>query len=242
MNLALLLDSDFPTTPSNPNEVVLRDRRHRHIMDVQGLRIGDTLKLGKLNGMMGQGRIIGQDNDHTQLEYTLDSNSPEASNICLVLALPRPKMLKRILQMVASLGVKEIYLINSYKVEKSFWSSPALTDTALLEQLILGLEQGVDTQLPNIQLRKRFKPFVEDELVSLIGSSPAYVAHPTPNPEAIKPCAQKTWVAIGPEGGFTEYEVNLLSQHGMTPLSLGPRILRVETAVPVLHAKLSANL
>jgi len=211
-------------------------------MDVQGLRVGDTLKLGRLNGMMGEGRITSQDNDQTQLEYTLDSDSPEASNICLVLALPRPKMLKRILQMIASLGVKEIYLINSYKVEKSFWSSPALKDEALLEQLVLGLEQGVDTQLPNIQLRKRFKPFVEDELGDLIGTNPAYVAHPTQNREVIKPCTQKTWLAIGPEGGFTPYEVKLLSQHGMTPLSLGPRILRVETAVPVLHAKLSADI
>ena len=67
---------------------------------------------------------------------------------------------------------------NSSRVEKSFWQSPFLQPEALEQQMILGLEQARDTLMPEIHLRKRFKPFVEDELGEIIKGSQALVAHP----------------------------------------------------------------
>ena len=83
-------------------------------------------------------------------------------------------MLRRTLQSISSLGVKQIYLINSARVEKSFWQTPFLSDEALHNELALGLEQARDTVMPEIYQRKLFKPFVEDELSEIIGNSQAW--------------------------------------------------------------------
>ena len=106
-------------------------------------------------------------------------NTPPPLPLTLILAMPRPKMLRRTLQSISSLGVKQIYLINSARVEKSFWQTPFLGDEALQNELLLGLEQARDTVMPEIYQRKLFKPFVEDELSEIIGNSQAYVAHPS---------------------------------------------------------------
>ena len=134
--------------------------------------------------------------------------------------------------------MKEIILLNSWRVEKSFWESPALEPAALREQLLLGLEQGGDTVLPRLELRRRFKPFVEDALPALLASSRGLVAHPraaTPCPRAV---TAHVTLAIGPEGGFIPSEVEALQRAGCQPVSLGPRPLRVEQAVPALLGRL----
>ena len=147
-------------------------------------------------------------------------------------------MFRRILQTCAALGVKDLWLINSYKVQKSFWQTPWLSDEQLRENLTLGLEQAKDTLMPQVHIRKLFKPFVEDELPALLADKRALVAHPgtsTPCPVHLN---QPTVLCIGPEGGFTAYEVGKLEEAGCQSVHLGPRILRVETAVPVLVSRL----
>jgi len=187
---------------------------------------------------MGQGIIKALGSEQATLEITLDSPPPPAIPLRLILALPRPKMLRRTLQSVTAMGVKEIYLVNSSRVEKSFWQSPFLQPEALEEQMILGLEQARDTQMPNLHLRKRFKPFVEDELGNIAKGSQALVAHPVTEVPCPINCDSAVTLAIGPEGGFIPYEIGLLSSIGFHSVHLGPRILRVEVAVPALISRL----
>lgn len=233
MNLILLGEEDFIV----PSRVRLQGRRLEHILTIQRARLGDKLRVGKLNGLLGTGTIVNMNNQALEMDLLLDKSPPTPLPITLLLALPRPKMLKRILQSVSSMGVKKIYLINSYRVDKSFWGSPLLQPEKLNEQLILGLEQARDTVLPEINLRPRFKPFVEDELAEIAKGTTAYIAHP----EAATVCPagidQRTTIAIGPEGGFIPYEVEKLQSCGFLPINLGERILRVETAVPVLLSR-----
>ena len=157
---------------------------------------------------------------------------------CLVLALPRPKMLRRILRTVAELGVGQLHLINSYRVEKSYWQTPALAEAAIRDYLTQGLEQARDTVLPRIHCQRRFKPFVEDTLPGLVGAGTALLAHPGPYPRCPGNLAGDTVLVIGPEGGFIPYEVTKLKEAGCRPVSLGPRILRVETALTSLLGRL----
>ncbi|WP_299200310.1 16S rRNA (uracil(1498)-N(3))-methyltransferase [uncultured Amphritea sp.] len=234
MNLILLFQTDFIATDT----VVISDRRFHHIKQFHQPVEGQQLKVGLLDGDIGLGTVITLAEQSVTLQIKLDKQPPPPLPITLILALPRPKMLKRTLQTVTSMGVKQIYLINSYKVDKSYWSSPVLHEQYLTEQLLLGLEQAGDTLLPEIHLRKRFKPFVEDELPEIAQHTRALVAHPY-NAE-ICPAAENiaTTLAIGPEGGFIPYEVNKLQSAGFTAIHIGPRILRVENAVPVLLSRL----
>jgi RsmE family RNA methyltransferase len=129
--------------------------------------------------------------------------------------------------------------VNAYRVEKSYFDSKVLDPSYLEELLTLGLEQARDTKLPELLVRERFRPFVEDELDALFPSSVRLLPHPTAAaPVPTPPPDSRVTLAIGPEGGWIPFEVELLSRHGFLPVSLGPRILRVETVVPYVLGRL----
>ena len=198
------------------------------MLKTQKVQAGDTLKAGLINGLMGTASVLGVSDNSIELELELVDQPLSPLPLSLILAMPRPKMLKRILQTTATMGVKKIYLINSYRVEKSYWHTPLLNPESIKEQLLLGLEQGVDTILPEVSIHKRFKPFVEDQLPAIIAGCQALVAHP----KGVEPCPiainQPATLAVGPEGGFIDYEITKLVEIGFQAVYLGPRILRVE--------------
>lgn len=234
MNLLLLTPQDCPQA----NIAHLTGRRLQHVLEVHQAKIGQKLRVGMVNGLMGEAEITHLDKQLLQLDFVLNESPPAKLPLTLLLALPRPKMLKRILQTVATMGVQRLVLMNSYRVEKSFWDSPFLQPHAIEEELILGLEQGKDTVLPQVMIEKRFKPFVEDRLPELSANSLRLVAHPIAEQSCPRDVQQAVTLAIGCEGGFIPYEVNLLAEQGFTPVGLGERILRVETAVTALIARL----
>jgi RsmE family RNA methyltransferase len=234
MNLILLEPQDCPT----PQQAVLTGRRLQHVLAVHRAEIGQTLRVGMVNGLMGEGEIIHLDNLQLVINFSLTESPPPKLPLTILLALPRPKMLKRILQTVATMGVERLVLMNSYRVEKSFWDSPFLQPDAIRQELLLGLEQARDTVLPEVMIEKRFKPFVEDRLPVLSANSLRLVAHPIAEQTCPRAVTQPVTLAIGCEGGFIPYEVALFVQHGFTPVELGARILRVETAVTALVARL----
>jgi RsmE family RNA methyltransferase len=235
VNLLLLEDGDFVAE----GRALLRGRRLKHLHEVHRAEAGDNLRVGRLAGLMGEGRLLRLDADEAEIEIlTLDQPPPAKLPLTLLLALPRPKMLKRVLQTVASMGVPRLVLLNSYRVEKSFWQTPFLQPEAIREQLILGLEQARDTVLPEVLIEKRFKPFVEDRLPGLAAGSLGLVGHPGAWPACPRAVDAPVTLAIGPEGGWIPYEVDKLQEAGLAPVQLGERILRVETAVTALLARL----
>jgi len=234
VNLILLEPADF----IDAERVVLRDRRLAHLREVHRAEAGETLRVGRLGGEMGEGRLLRLDSASAELQVRFDQPPPPKLPITLLLALPRPKMLRRVLQTVATMGVPRLVLLNSYRVEKSFWQTPFLDPAAIREQLILGLEQARDTVLPEVIIEKRFKPFVEDRLPQLAVGSLGLVGHPGDFPHCPRAVERPVTLAIGPEGGWIPYEVEKLAEAGLTPVQLGERILRVETAVSALLARL----
>jgi len=235
MNLVLIFNTDF----IGENKVRLSDRRFKHIASILKAGQGQTLQVGLLNGLLGTGQITEISADHVELAVHLSTPPPQPVSITVILALPRPKMIRRIIQNIASIGVKELYFINSFHVEKSYWQSPALEPHAIREHLITGLEQGKDTVLPEVHLRKRFKPFIEDELPSIVKDAQTrLVAHPydsQPCPQSIK---TDTVIALGPEQGFSPYEIERFIDNKFSSISLGDRILKVEIALTFMLGKL----
>ncbi|MGK0501238.1 MAG: RsmE family RNA methyltransferase [Oceanicoccus sp.] len=234
MNLILFDEQD----QLSEKRIVLRDQRYQQIKKVHQSVLGDSVRVGKLNGMMGSGIIEKITADSVEISTLLDQKPPAKLPLTIVLALPRPKMIRRIFRSIAEYGVRELIVINSYKVEKSFWQSPALSEQNVRQYLIDGLQQSKDTVLPKVSFEQRFKPFVEDALPAIINNSKALVAHPGIGQACPHQLDSAVTLAIGPEGGFSPYEIEKLLATGFEGIHLGDRILKVENAVSSLVAKL----
>jgi RsmE family RNA methyltransferase len=212
--------------------------RLQHMVQVLGSQVGDELRVGEVGGMTGTGQLLEISEKQAVLAVELGQPPPPKLPLSLVLALPRPKMLRRIVRTVAELGVAELHLVNSYRVEKSYWHTPALQAHTLRGYLLQGLEQSRDTILPTVACHRRFKPFVEDVLPAMAAPRRALLAHPGDHPPCLAEPQRQTLLVIGPEGGFIPYEVEKLAAAGCDTVSLGPRILRVETALTALVGRL----
>jgi len=236
MNLVLLEPKDF----IDPDHVMIKGRRFKHLMAVNRVVEKKRLVCGILNGKMGTGLVQKISGNAIEMKLCLDHDPPDPLPLTLVLALPRPKMLKRIIESVTSLGVKKIYLINSWRVEKSFWQSPVLDEQTLKKYMILGLEQGRDTVLPQIYQKRFFTRFVKEELPVISKNTFCMTAHPKST--QICPVGMNTAITlvVGPEGGFIDLEAATLEQVGFSSYHIGPRILKVETAVTCLISRLTA--
>ena len=188
------------------------------------------MRVGLLGGLRGSGTVVKLSDEDTHLQIDL-VESPLPRHPCnLILALPRPKMLRRVFRTAAEMGVAHLYLINSARVEKSYWQSPLLQPDRIKAALTAGLERAGDTVLPEVHLHPRFKPFIEDQLPGLIGSSACWIAHPGA-PEALATQSGEGLILLGPEGGFVPYEVELAQSMGAQPVRLSDRVLSVDTAV-----------
>jgi RsmE family RNA methyltransferase len=234
VNLLLLFDEDF--LPDGTAR--LTGRRAQHAREVLRAEPGETLRVGRLGGLVGTGEVLENTADALHLRVALTEPPPARAQVDLLLAIPRPKALKKVLPAVASLGVDRVVLVNAARVEKSYFDSKVLAPAFVQELLLQGLEQARDTHLPEVLVRERFRPFVEDELDALFGTQALRLL---PHPPARQPLtatgverASRVVLAIGPDGGWVPFEAQLLEAHGFHPFTLGPRILRVETAVPVL--------
>ncbi|WP_216935759.1 MULTISPECIES: 16S rRNA (uracil(1498)-N(3))-methyltransferase [unclassified Acinetobacter] len=212
-------------------------RQLEHLQQHLQIQVGDTLKVGIREGQRYLTEIVEISEKAVRLKPLQEEVVPEKLPVTLIVALPRPKVLRRLIMDSVTLGVEKIILLHSYRVDKSYWQTPFLQQ--LNHYIELGLEQAGDTIAPKIELYKRFKPFVEDILPGLITTDrPAYVAHPYA--EQVMPFAieQPCTIIIGPEGGFIPYEIELLMKNGCQAVSLGNRIIRTETVIPYVLGRL----
>jgi RsmE family RNA methyltransferase len=235
MNLVILYEEELA---GNGIAVICEPRRVIHIRNILRAMPGEQIKVGLLNGRIGEGKIISSTQEKMALQVKFSSEPPPVLPVTLILALPRPKTYKKILQAATAMGVKKFIVTESWKVDKSYWNSPALSEDETREQFMLGLEQGRDTALPEISFKRRFKPFVEDELPDVIKGKLPLLAHPGAASSCPRNVAGPVVLCVGPEGGFTGYEAALLEKYGMQPVSIGDRILRTEFAVCALLGKI----
>lgn len=217
--------------------------RAAHVLDILHGEIGQTLKTGEIDGLVGTGEITsierGAYGPRVSVRVNHDREPPKPW-IDLVLAPPRPRVVKRLLPQLASLGVGRIVLVGAKKVEKDFWGATLLKEENYRPLLVDGLMQAGTSTMPEILCRRNFRRFLENELDAMFPSSVRIVAHPGPDASRMPSAGGRPLLAIGPEGGWTDEEVAALKEKGFAGLSLGPRILRTDTAAVALIATIAA--
>ena len=245
--------------------------RAEHVMNVLHGEVGQILKTGEVDGPVGTSEIVeigeadklgeaeslplqnkdlknsinsGGRDSSAPIRIRVRVNHAEASIrpwIDLVLAPPRPRVMKRLLPQLATMGVGRIVLVGAQKVEKDFWGATLLKEENYRPLLIEGLMQGGTSILPTVECWKSFNRFLREGLPSF-ATQDRIVAHPY-----VEKVGEKSWswrkedrplLAIGPEGGWTDEEVEKLVENGFCGYSLGSRILRTDTATIALLAQL----
>jgi RsmE family RNA methyltransferase len=218
--------------------VALRDsdRRVHHLRSVLGVDVGSVIKAGIVGGNVGTAEVA---TNGDGIELVLSASNPPRPilPISLVLAVPRPKVLTRVIESAASFGVERIDLTNAWRVDKSYLHSPRVDPEALSLAARFGAEQGATTHVPPIELHLRLMPLLDTRWPAP-GSETRLIAHPgAPGIEHAYRGGPAV-LAIGPEGGWIEREVETFVARGFAPVSLGAAILRVESAVAAALAQL----
>jgi len=233
MNIVLLHQNDWIAD----GIVMVRDHRAAHIREVLRAQVGDTLRVGLLGGLCGQGLIEAVEASGVRLGVQLSEPPPPRHRFDIVLALPRPKMLRRILRQCAEFGVANLHLIQSARVEKSYWQSPLLQPARVEDALLAGLERSRDTIAPRVHLHRRFRPFIEDKLPGLCAGRPCWLADMGAPMSLAEAPPGPALVMVGPEGGFVPFEVQLAESVQAQRVGLGERILSVDTALITVLAQ-----
>ena len=228
MNILLLQPEDHWLDATT---VRISDRRAVHLRQVLRSAVGETIRVGVVGGQRGDAVITAIDVSGITLAVALNEPPPARHRFDIVLALPRPKMLRRILRTVAEFGVCNLHLINSARVEKSFWQTPLLAADNVEEALRAGMERARDTVAPVVHQHRFFRPFMEDQLSTICAGRPCWLAEMGSATALAETPAKHAVVMIGPEGGFVPFELDLAQSLMAQPVHLGPRVFSVDTAL-----------
>ncbi len=229
---------------SADGRMVLVGGRADHIRNVLRSSLHDTVRVGILNGPCGEGEILALTEASVELACRFESEPPEVPPVDLLLALPRPKVMKRLWAPLASLGVGRIIITNAARVERNYfdthWVDSATYDPLLVE----GLQQGGATRLPTVTVARRFRPLIEDQLDELCPNTKRLVAHPYDTASLATELAaepdRRILLAVGPEGGWVPFELDLMQSGGFHAVSLPFGSLRTDVACIALLAVVAA--
>ena len=168
--------------------------------------------------------------------------------IRLVMGLPRPQMLKRVLEHLAVLPICELVIVMSDLSDKSFLLSNILRNEELIEYVKYGIRQSGIPYFPNIRLIFD-RAEVNSCLISSFLGAKFYgevdtelnfkdiLSLPVREKEDIRENGLS--IFIGPERGWSNREKELFEKFAIHPISLGPTTYRVDTSVIAISSQLS---
>lgn len=221
-------------------EVAIPAEQAHYLRHVMRLGTGDVITV--FNGRGGEYRasIAGLSKTHAACRIdTFDDVSRELPlAVHIIQSANKSEKIETVLQKCTELGAAGFQIVGS---ERSQFRLPENKREARLERwrriIIEAAEQSGRTLVPVLSYRNSF-----DELVL---QAEAYVLHPAAESSfaSIRDglgSAAGISLAIGPEGGFSERDLQQLQGMGCRPVSFGPRIMRTETAAPALLAAIGA--
>lgn len=235
MNLIIIEAAELDAS----GHLILSDVRASHLLTVLRATPGQCVRIGLLDGPVGTAIVTVTGEGVVGLQCSLGSDTPAVPPIDLLLALPRPKVLRRLWAQLAALGVGRIILTNAERVERCYFDSHVLDPERYRPLLVEGLQQARDTRLPRVSVHRRFRVLIEDELDELCAGSVRLMAHPGADERvapAVRGAAARVLLAVGPEGGWSDFEQRLMQAHGFVAVGVGDRTLRSDTACIALVA------
>jgi 16S rRNA (uracil1498-N3)-methyltransferase len=244
----ILLEPDEVREGSAGSSVSLGGPRGRHLLNVLKVAPGHDVRIGIVDGPCGVGTVESIAPGTVNMRCAFDAMAPPRPRVDLLLALPRPKVMRRLWAQLSALGAGQIILTNAERVERNYFDTHVLTPECYRPLLVEGLQQARDTRLPTVSIHRQFKVLIEDDLEGLFPSAPGGSDRPgrqrlVADPAAEKPAAdvvregvERILLAIGPEGGWNDFELALLEAHGFEACGMGARTLRTDTASVALLA------
>jgi RsmE family RNA methyltransferase len=230
--------------------VVLEGRRAAHLAQVLRVAPGRSLRVGVIDGPRGRAEVIDvAPGPRVTVRLTLDEPPSPRPTIDVIVAVPRPKVLSRVLQHLAASGVDRVDLVNAWRVDASYFGSRRLDHAEIEADLRLGAEQGATTALPAVAVHRLLVPYLDEVLAPRLAVARAAaelraaLAHPGAA-LGVEACVHpgdgaRVVVAIGPEGGWVASELASFERLGFTPISLGAAILRTEAAVATVLGQIA---
>eukprot|EP00897_Mesotaenium_endlicherianum_P007426 jgi/Mesen1/6711/ME000344S05993 len=147
------------------------DSRAQHMRTVLKSGLGDSVRIGVINGRSGAAIVEAVEEDawsNSHLEHLAFQlhcgewdEAPPARGLSLILAMPRPKNMKRLWSILGQLGLSSIMVTNAARVEKVYFSSKAVEAPTVRSELLLGLEQAGETLLPQVSFHLQLVPLLK---------------------------------------------------------------------------------
>ncbi len=230
MNLIIFDQQDI-----RDGTISLTGRSALHVTEILQKTIGDRVRCGMVDGPLGDAVITAIDSATVTLTDFTAAETPERSRVSMLLAAPRPKVMQRLWRQLASAGVDEVVITNANKVERFYFDAHTYRTEGYRQACLEGLMQAVDTRMPKVSFQLRLKPYIEQDLEAAFPRHRRILVHPGSFPRLrhVLTDTDRTspvLLALGPEGGWTNYEVDLFTRHGFAPATLGPRIYRSDEA------------
>lgn len=208
----------------------------KHIYKVLRLEVGDKVSINNCNGeeFLGQIEDINKKQVTVKCLEKLELNNESTIEIYLFQGLPKSSKMDLIVQKATELGVREVTpVITGRVVVKSELGEFKKLDR--WNRIVLeACKQSKRSVIPKVNTPLEFEQlldFLEDiDLVVVPYENQEGYGIKKMISSIDKSSVKKVAVVIGPEGGFEEEEINRLKELGSYIVTLGPRILRTETA------------
>jgi 16S rRNA (uracil1498-N3)-methyltransferase len=235
----------------NPDALVLHGAEAHHARDVLRLRPGARAVVFNGRGHEVTAEIAKVAREQVQLRKLHEGRTPPLPcQIMLAQAIPKGKNMDLIVQKAVEIGAAEIAPLISERTIIHLDPGSAEEKQRKWQQVAIeAAKQSGQNWLPKVQPPRNLSDFFSGtpwQQLRLIGSLQSDAVHLkqvlTDHEREHHSRPASVLMCIGPEGDFTPAELNFARSHGCRPITLGPIILRVETAAIYCLSVLSYEL
>ncbi len=227
--------------PPAGGPVVLSEEASRHAR-VLRLEPGDDVLLFDGQGRQAHAKVVTLGKRLTCEAQPASELPDDGRGVTLLLALPRAGKLDDILRAVTELGVREVHLADCERSVGNIHERKLDAKLARYESVV----REAARQCERERIPRVHAPMPLREVAALAPHDPSRVGKVVlaARGDARLPARLplSAWVAVGPEGGFSDAELDGLVQAGFAPCRVGRTILRVETAAIAGVALVSERL